>query len=109
MSSHSALLLHQLRRLASSPPDAELLRRWSQERDEDAFAALVARHGSMVLGVCRRLLGNSHDAEDAFQAVWLVLSRKAAAVRPRRMVGNWLYGVAFRTALEARKAGARRR
>jgi RNA polymerase sigma factor (sigma-70 family) len=93
---------------ADAAADAHLLELFVQRQDEAAFAALLHRHGPMVFGVCRRILGNSHDAEDAFQAVFLVLTRKAASIRPRRMVGNWLYGVAFRTALEARKAAARR-
>ena len=93
---------------ADESADAHLLDLFVRRRDGAAFEALVRRHGPMVLGVCRRLLGNSHDAEDAFQAVFLVLTRKASSIRPRRMVGNWLYGVAFRTALEARRAGARR-
>jgi RNA polymerase sigma factor (sigma-70 family) len=90
-------------------PDADLLTRYVAGRDEAAFAALVRRHGPMVLGVCRRVLRDTHDAEDAFQATFLVLVRKAAAVRPREAVGNWLYGVAYRAALKAREAGARRR
>jgi DNA-directed RNA polymerase specialized sigma24 family protein len=63
----------------------------------------------MVLGVGRRVLGNRHDAEDAFQVTFLVLARKAPSIRPRQLVGNWLYGVAYRTALEARGAWARRK
>src|SRR5262249_54392705 len=102
--------------LASSPggggaelDDGQLLERFVACRDEPAFEALVHRHGPMVLGVCQRLLGNHHDAEDAFQATFMVLAKKAATVRPRGMVGHWLYGVACRTALEARVAAARRR
>src|SRR5262249_40853037 len=79
-----------------------------ERRDEAALAALVKRHGPMVWGVCRRLLSH-HDAEDAFQATFLVLVRKAASVVPRRMVGNWLYGVAHHTALQARRTAARRK
>src|SRR6516165_8747626 len=91
------------------PSDGELLACFIERREETAFAALVRRHGPMVLGVCRRILRNPHDADDAFQATFLVLVRKAASVRPREAVGNWLYGVAYRTALEARGRIARRR
>jgi len=90
-------------------PDAELLGAFARGRDADAFAELVRRHGPMVLGVCRRLVGDHHAADDAFQAVFLVLARRASAVRPRSAVGNWLYGVAYRTAVKARSALARRR
>src|SRR5689334_21554116 len=94
---------------AADRPDAELLEGFYTRREEAAFAALVRRHGPMVLGVCRRLLGNRHDVEDAFQATCLVLVRKASAVRPRELVVNWLYGVAYRTALRARAMSAKRR
>jgi RNA polymerase sigma factor (sigma-70 family) len=89
--------------------DGELLSRFLDGRNEDAFAALVKRHGPMVWGVCRRLLPTHHDAEDAFQATFLVLVRKAATVRPREMVGNWLYGVAYMTAHRGKVAAAKGR
>src|SRR5262245_35702318 len=88
--------------------DGQLLESYISRRDEAALAVLVRRHGPMVWGVCRRLLGY-HDAEDAFQATFIVLVRKAASVMPREMVGNWLYGVAHQTALQARRTAARRR
>src|ERR1700740_3111722 len=103
----SSLIEHICR---SVPPlgDAELLGRFVERRDETALAALVKRHGPMVWGVCRRLLPH-HDAEDAFQATFLVLVRKAASILPREMVANWLYGVAHQTALHSRRTTARRR
>ena len=84
--------------------DGDLLKRYLQEEDEAAFEALVRRHGPMVLGVCRRILRNAHDAEDAFQATFLVLLHKASSLQSPGTVGNWLYGVAYRTAQEARRA-----
>src|SRR5262245_12637660 len=106
-------LFHQLRRVflaqqGGGPTDKELLEAFVARRDGACFEALVRRHGPMVLGGCRRLLWDHHDAEDAFQATFLVLVRRAAVV-PRGAVGSWLYGVAYRTALSARRAAARRR
>jgi RNA polymerase sigma factor (sigma-70 family) len=88
--------------------DGELLTRFLSHRDNDALAALVHRHAPMVWGVCRRLLRCPHDAEDAFQATFLVLVRKAATIMPRQMVGNWLYGVAHQTAVRLRATAAKR-
>src|SRR4051812_23481590 len=97
---HLRKALHDLRRTLTPPgggaaTDAQLLARFVSGRDEGAFAALVRRHGPMVLGVCHRVLGHAEDAEDAFQATFLVLARKAASVVKREAVGSWLYQVAY--------------
>jgi RNA polymerase sigma factor (sigma-70 family) len=107
-------LVRNMRQMAllhnpNSLSDSRLLESFLACRDEAAFELLVKRHGPMVLGVCRRVIGNLHDAEDAFQAVFLVLARKASSVTPRELVGNWLYGVAYRTALHARARVQRQR
>jgi RNA polymerase sigma factor (sigma-70 family) len=89
--------------------DGQLVERFVNRRDASALELLVRRHGGMVWGVCQRILRDHHDAEDAFQATFLVLARKAASVHPRSQVGNWLYGVAHQTALKARATSAKRR
>jgi len=96
------------RESAGELPDGVLLDRFIAEGDDSAFAVLVRRHGAMVLGVCRRALGNLHDAEDAFQATFLVLARKAASIRRHTSVGSWLYAVAHHLALKARTSVQRR-
>jgi RNA polymerase sigma factor (sigma-70 family) len=97
-----------LRRDGAGLADAELLEQYVRWRDEAAFEALVRRHGPMVLGVCRRVLRNQADAEDAFQATFLVLVRKAASLRSPGTVSNWLYGVAHNTALKAKAMNRKR-
>jgi RNA polymerase sigma factor (sigma-70 family) len=89
--------------------DADLLERFTSLHEESALATLVHRHAAMVWGVCRRVLNNHHDIEDAFQATFLVLVRKAALIRPRDKVANWLYGVAYQTAVRARATSAKQR
>src|SRR6516225_3046064 len=100
------VLLRYIRKLVDADPsgdgiDRELLQRFAIGREEPAFEALVQRHGPMVLGVCRRVLHNSHDAEDAFQATFLVLMRKAGSLDQRGSLAGWLYTVAYRLALKA--------
>src|SRR5262245_12351158 len=94
---------------AEREPDGELVTRFAETRDADAFSELVRRHGPTVFGVCRRVLGHAQDAEDAFQAVWLVLARRAGDILPPGAVGPWLYGVAVRTATKARTLAMKRR
>jgi RNA polymerase sigma factor (sigma-70 family) len=89
--------------------DGQLLDEFIRPREPEALAALVHRHAPMVWGVCSRTLGRTPDAEDAFQSTFLVFARKAASVTPKEMIGNWLYGVARQTALNARAAAGRRR
>ena len=89
--------------------EGQLLRRFVTCRDGVAFEALVARHGPMVLGVCRRKLGDPHEVADAFQATFLVLIRKAGTLRDADQLGPWLHGVAFRIATRARSDSSRRR
>jgi RNA polymerase sigma factor (sigma-70 family) len=89
--------------------DAQLLDRFRAAGDEDAFEALLRRHGRMVMSVCRRVLRSHHDAEDAFQATFLVLALKARSIRQGNSVASWLYGTAYRTAIKARGAASRRR
>jgi len=97
-----------LRQDGAGLTDGELLEQYVTRRDEAAFEALVRRHGPMVLGVCRRVLRNGADAEDAFQATFLVFVRKAASIRSRGTVSNWLYGVAHNTALKAKAMNRKR-
>src|SRR5438067_8934458 len=114
MASGPEQLLRYIRRLASGPDarpatDADLLNRFVRHHDEDAFTALVTRHASIVLGVCRRVLRDAQDAEDAAQAAFLVLARKAATLRHPDALAGWLHGVARHLALKCRRADDRRR
>jgi RNA polymerase sigma factor (sigma-70 family) len=102
-----AMIWRQIRTLAlaqcpSQRDDAELLHTFITERDEDAFASLVERHGAMVLAVCRGVLHDLHDAEDVFQAAFLVLARKAHTIRKHDSLASWLHGVSYRLALKAK-------
>jgi RNA polymerase sigma factor (sigma-70 family) len=110
---HLGQALRHLRRIGTpadgSRIDAELLGRFVAMHDEAAFAGLVERHGPMVLGVCRRVLRDHHDAEDAFQATFLVLARKARHIRQRDALAGWLYKVAFRLSAKLRASAERRR
>ena len=106
-------VIHYIRKLAGAgqageSSDGHLLERFIKERDETAFATLVERHGPMVLSVCRRMLNDAHAVDDVFQAVFLVLVRKAASIGKPELLANWLYGVAFRTAAKARGEAYRR-
>src|SRR5206468_8129175 len=89
--------------------DGQLLHRFAATRDEAAFAVLLQRHGGLVYRVCRNILRHQHDAEDAFQGTFLVLARRAAAICERTAIGSWLYRVAYRVAMKARRAADRRR
>ncbi|MBP3954149.1 RNA polymerase sigma factor [Gemmata sp. G18] len=101
-----AEILRQLEQPGAT--DAELLAHFATTKDAAAFELLVRRHGALVLGVCRRVTRNAQDAEDAFQATFLVLAQKAHSLRNAALLGNWLYGVAFRVAWRARRSAARR-
>jgi RNA polymerase sigma factor (sigma-70 family) len=98
-----------VRELTSRLRDRELLEGFAKKRDEEAFVMLVRRHGPMVLRVCLGVLDNEHDAEDAFQATFLVLSRKASAIKKQESIGSWLFGVANHAATNLKRNLARRR
>src|SRR5262245_64720144 len=111
MSGPTQQILEQVRNLISVElelPDEALLQRFRDATDEAAFEALVRRHGPMVLGVCRRALRDHHTAEDAFQATFLILARKASSVRCSASLRCWLHGVAARLARKVRESARRR-
>src|SRR5262245_64486531 len=114
LSMKAAALFPRVRSRLTAPrvertPDVELVRAFVASRDHAAFAALVRRHGPLVLATARRVTGNAADADDAFQATFLLLARQARAIRNPAAVGGWLHGVASRIARAARRAAARRR
>ena len=110
----SGLVLGQIQRLfsrgtVSGLSEGQLLARYVGERDELAFEAIVSRNGPMVLGICRRLLDDPNDVEDAFQATFLVLVKRAGSLRDRDLLANWLHGVALRVATRSRRDRTSRR
>ncbi len=110
----AAPIVRYLRKIVTDPQadrqsDRQLLQQFLSNQDEAAFAALVRRHGSMVLAVCQSILHHEQDAQDASQATFLVLARKAGSIRDQESVGGWLHGVAYRLSLKARKEAAKRR
>ncbi len=112
-SEHLGSVIHSLQRLfgagtVTALNEAQLLERFLTRKDESAFEAILRRHGPMILGVCRRILDDPHDVDDAFQATFLVLVKKARSIREHEVLGTWLYGVARRVAVRA-KVNARRR
>src|SRR5262245_59404758 len=111
---HAGAVLPHLRKLldtqtAKQLTDGQLLQRFATHGDDGAFAELILRHGGLVYGVCRHILRHEHDAEDAFQGTFLVLARKAGSIRRENALASWLHGVAYRVAMKARTASARRR
>ena len=110
---HLQAVLHLLHKRANAQTlhaltDSALLERFVAHADQDAFTALVERHGPMVLGLCRRVLRRAHDAEDAYQATFLVLARKASSIRKKDALASWLHGVAYHAAANLRRAEIRR-
>src|SRR5262245_51875066 len=106
-------ILDLIRRAVEDPhlrelPDHKLIERFHAQQDETAFHTLLRRHGPLVLDVCRGVLRNEADAEDAFQATFFVLARKASSIRKKASVSSWLHGVAYRTALKAQARFAAR-
>jgi DNA-directed RNA polymerase specialized sigma24 family protein len=105
----SGTVIQQLAQLfrdgsATGLTEGELVQRFTRDGDESAFAAILARHGPMVLGVCRQLLHDPNDVDDAFQATFLVMVRKAGSLRRSDLLANWLYGVAYRVAVRTRSS-----
>src|SRR5438309_810319 len=110
---HAGAILRHLRRFAEAHApgaltDGQLLKRFADHGEEEAFAALMRRHGGLVWNVCRHILHRHHDAEDAFQATFLVLARRAASIRQKESVAGWLHGVAQRIAVRAKQMTAKR-